>query len=235
MITNKAFKIVVLTTAFLLVLVCLSFARTDHKGFKGTTLDSCGDCHSGSGVVDNHGAFYVKEHRLLAQRAGNNCADCHQQSFCLDCHKGGGIEPDLTRSLSRRGEYKPSTHRSDFISIHSMKAAANSQNCTRCHDAKFCSDCHTQNRQKGNMKIKSHRKAGVSSQLYDWNSDHAAEARRNLQSCESCHPEADVCVQCHYSGKVSPHPRNWRSISSKFKTESRGRTCTKCHIKGSAY
>ena len=230
MITNKAIKIAVLSTAFLLVLVCLSFARTDHRDYKGTKLDECRDCHSGSGVMSNHGAFFVKEHRLLAQKAGNNCADCHEQSFCIDCHKGGGIEPDLTRSPSRRGEYMPRTHRSDFISIHSMKAADNPQNCYRCHESKFCSDCHTKTREKGNMKIKSHRKAGANSQIYNWNSDHAAEARRNLQSCESCHPDADVCVQCHSTGKQNPHPRNWRDIKSRYRNESNGRTCKKCHI-----
>ncbi len=230
MIINKAFKIVVLSTAFLLVLVCLSFAKTDHRDYKGSKLDECQDCHSGSGVMSNHGAFFVKEHRLLAQKAGNNCADCHLQSFCIDCHKGGGIETDLRRSLSGRGEYMPRTHRSDFISIHSIKAADNPQNCYRCHETNFCSDCHTKTREKGSMRIKSHRKAGANSQIYNWNSDHGAEARRNLQSCESCHPDADVCVQCHSSGKQNPHPRNWKDIQSKYKNQSNGRTCRKCHI-----
>jgi hypothetical protein len=180
-------------------------------------------------VIANHGDFFVKEHRLLAQKAGNNCADCHQQSFCLDCHKGGGIEPDLKKSLSTKGEYMPKTHRSDFISIHSIKAMDNRQNCYRCHESSFCQDCHTKIRNKGSMKIKSHRPAGTS-QIYNWNSDHASEARRNLQSCESCHPDADVCIQCHSSGKVNPHPRNWKSIMNKYKDDSKGRTCRKCHI-----
>jgi hypothetical protein len=233
MINNKAFKITLLAMGFILVLVCLSFARTDHRDYKNSKLGECQDCHSGSGVMSNHGAFYMKEHRLLAQRAGNNCADCHQQSFCLDCHKGGGIEPDLTRSLSRRGEYMPRSHRSDFISIHSIKAADNPQNCYRCHESRFCSDCHTKTK-KGSMNIKSHRKAG-NTQIYDWNADHAAEARRNLQSCESCHPEADVCVRCHFSGGVNPHPKNWSKIKQRYKDTKNARTCKKCHITGSLY
>ena len=104
------------------------------------------------GVMSNHGAFLVKEHRLLAQMAGNNCADCHQQSFCLDCHKGGGIDPDLRRSLSRRGEYMPRSHRSDFISIHSIKAADNPQNCYRCHESNFCRTATARSGQKGSMQ-----------------------------------------------------------------------------------
>ena len=229
MINSKAMKIILLSTGFLIVLVCLAFARTDHRDFKSVSLGECKDCHSSAGVIANHGDFFVKEHRLLAQKAGSNCADCHQQSFCLDCHKGGGIEPDLKRSLSTKGEYMPKTHRSDFISIHSIKAKDNSQSCYRCHESKFCSDCHSKIRNKGSMRIKSHRPAGTS-QIFNWNSDHAAEARRNLQSCESCHPDADVCVQCHSSGKVNPHPRNWRVIMNKYKDDSKGRTCRKCHI-----
>jgi hypothetical protein len=234
MINNKALKIILLSAGFILVLVCLSFARTDHRGYKNSKLDECRDCHSGSGVMSNHGAFFVEEHRLLAQKAGNNCYDCHQQSFCLDCHKGGGIEPDLTRSLSRRGEFMPRSHRSDFISIHSIKAADNPQNCYRCHESRFCTDCHSKTRSKGSMNIKSHRKAG-NTQNYEWNTDHASEARRNLQSCESCHPDADVCVQCHSSGKVNPHPRNWRDISKRYKDTNNARTCKKCHITGSMF
>jgi hypothetical protein len=72
MINKKAFKIMVMSTAFLLVVVCLSYARTDHREYKGATLEECRDCHSGAGVMSNHGAFFVKEHRLLAQKAGSN-------------------------------------------------------------------------------------------------------------------------------------------------------------------
>lgn len=230
MLNNRTLKIILLSTVFVFTLVCLSFARTDHRDYKDNKPEECRDCHSGSGVMSNHGAFFVKEHRLLAQKAGSNCADCHQQSFCIDCHQGGGITADLQRSPSRKGEYKPKTHRSDFISTHSMKAADNPQNCYRCHQSSFCTDCHTGTRSKGSLRIKSHRKAGTSSQIYNWNSDHAAEARRNLQSCETCHPDADVCVQCHSSGKANPHPRNWRDISKRYKDESKGRTCRKCHI-----
>src|SRR5512133_2635833 len=135
MINKKAFKIAVMTTAFLLVVAGLTYARTDHREYKGTALAECRDCHSGAGVANNHGAFFVKEHRLLAQKAGSNCADCHQQSFCLDCHKGGNIEPDLRKSLSRTGEPMPTTHRSSFISIHSIKAKQDPQTCNRCHEA----------------------------------------------------------------------------------------------------
>jgi hypothetical protein len=198
-----------LSTAFLLVIVCLSFARTDHREYQDAKRDDCRDCHSGSGVADNHGAFFMKDHRLLAQKASSNCADCHQQSFCLDCHHGGGIETDLRKSLSRRGESMPKTHRSDFISLHPVKAADNPQNCYRCHESSFCSDCHTRQiqRNRGGMSFKRFGAQPTHIPVFDspgvlnagWVSFHQREARRNLQSCQGCHPQKGDCTNflCH--------------------------------------
>jgi hypothetical protein len=209
MINRRAIQIILLSAAFLLVIVCLSFARTSHREYKDAKLEDCRECHGGSGVADNHGAFFMNEHRLLAQKASSNCADCHQQSFCLDCHNGGNIETDLRKSLSRRGESMPKTHRSDFISIHPVKAADNLQTCNRCHEPKFCSDCHTRQIQRN--------RPGMSIQRFDarsnhipvfdspgvlnagWVSYHSGQARRNLQSCQGCHPQKADCTNflCH--------------------------------------
>jgi len=206
---NRAIKILLMSTAFLLVIVCLSFAKTDHKEYRDAKLADCRDCHSGSGVPDNHGAFFLAEHRLLAEKPTNNCADCHQQSFCLDCHNGGGLETDMQKSLSRRGEYMPKTHRSDFISIHPVKAADNPRNCSRCHEASFCSDCHNRQiqRNRSRMSIKRFDAQSDHVPVFDspgvlnasWVSFHSGEAKRNLQSCQSCHPQKSDCTNflCH--------------------------------------
>ena len=209
MLMNRAIKIILMSTAFLLVVVCLSFARTDHKEYRGAKMEDCRDCHSGSGVMDNHGAFFMTDHKELARKASNNCADCHQQSYCLDCHKGGGLETDMKKSLSRRGEYMPNTHRSDFISIHSVKAADNPSNCYRCHESGFCSDCHNRQIQKNRNRMSFKRFDGQTDHVpvFDapnvlnagWVSFHSGEAKRNLQSCQACHPQKADCTNflCH--------------------------------------
>lgn len=203
-------------------------AKTSHIEYRDMKIVDCNTCHRSEGIAPNHGALWVKEHRVAAVKAGANCADCHEQSFCLDCHTGGGIEPDLTRSLSRRGEYMPKSHRSDWISIHPVNALDNPQNCYRCHDATFCYDCHS--RLKSNtLNIKSHVKT-MAGQDFIWNAEHSREARRNLQSCQSCHPEGDVCLQCHRTGMfpgVSPHPKDWDG--SKLQSKGGNRTCRVCH------
>ncbi len=205
--TLNYFILVVALSIFLLLSVTRSQARTDHREFKNAVLSECYDCHKSSNVFPNHDGDFIKGHRLLAQKSDSNCIDCHDQSFCLDCHVGGGIEPDLKKSISAKGNYMPKTHRSDFISIHSIKAIDNPQNCYRCHEANFCESCHDNLPKKGTMQIKSHTPLGSNNQTY-WNNEHAKEARRSLQSCASCHPSGDVCVQCHSAktGGLNPHP-----------------------------
>jgi hypothetical protein len=149
----------------------------------------CASCHQSEEsrpTTERSGCASI----VFAVKTGANCADCHDQS-CLDCHTGGGIETDLTRSLSPPREYMPKTQPSDWKSNQSLNSLHNPQNCYRCHDATFCFDCHS--RLKSNtLNIKSHVKTFVG-QDFIWNSEHSREARRNLQSCRSCHPE-EKCV-----------------------------------------
>ena len=213
-------------------LVCLqqrSYAekKTSHAEYTKMAIRECNSCHKSEGVAPNHDADFVRGHRVLAGKAGKNCNQCHDQSWCLDCHQGGGNGNDLTQSNFGR-DYKPKSHRSDFISLHPLKAVDNPQQCYRCHDQKYCTACHSRF-PKGSLKIKSHNPLGNVGQQY-WAVDHSSEARRNLQSCQTCHPEGDVCIQCHSSGKVRPHPRGWKS--GNYKDRSGGKVCLKCHLPG---
>ncbi|MBL0225795.1 MAG: cytochrome C [Geobacteraceae bacterium] len=217
-------------------LICLqqqSYAnkKESHSEYARMEIRECNSCHKSEGISPNHDADFVRGHRVLASKAGNNCNQCHDQSWCLDCHQGGGSGNDLSQSNSGR-DFKPKSHRSDFISIHPLKAQGNPQQCYRCHDQNYCNACHSRF-PKGSLRIKSHNPLGSGSQQYaasNWNSDHTVEARRNLQSCQTCHPDGDVCIQCHSSGKVRPHPRSWKS--NNMKDRSGGKVCLKCHIPG---
>ncbi len=67
-----------------------------HKDYAGMKISDCNDCHKSEGVAPNHGPDWVREHRVLAKEGQKNCSACHEQSFCLDCHKGGGIDAKLS-------------------------------------------------------------------------------------------------------------------------------------------
>lgn len=233
-------------------LICLqqkSYAekKMDHSDYKNAAISECNTCHKSEGVALNHDSDYTRGHRVLAGKAGNNCAQCHEQKWCLDCHKGGGSGDDLSKENAGR-DYKPKSHRSDFISIHPLKAQGNTQQCYRCHEAKaFCNSCHVRF-PRGSMQIKSHLIgnaqnsalpgfSGLGGQNYSFAlGEHATEARRNLQSCQTCHPEGDVCLQCHSGGNgrgngVNPHPSNFKS-GDNIKKKTNARMCLKCHLPG---
>jgi hypothetical protein len=218
-------------------LVCLqqrSYAskKESHSEYAKMEIRECNTCHKGEGVSPNHDADFLRGHRILAGKAGSNCSQCHDQAWCLDCHQGGLLDGTNLEKENFGRDSHPKSHRSDFISIHPIQAQNNQQQCIRCHDQKYCNACHSRF-PKGSLRIKSHNPAGADHQIYaatNWKSEHSAEARRNLQSCQTCHPDGDVCIQCHSSGKVRPHPRNWRS--GNFKDRSSGKVCQKCHLPG---
>ncbi len=230
--------------------------QLSHKQFATMDLKDCAKCHKGSGVAPTHGSDQMREHSFLARRAGKNCLDCHNQQFCLDCHKGGGIAADLSVS-NYRTSYTPKSHRTDFREIHPLKALDNPQSCYKCHDVKYCSECHA--KFKGDdLRIQSHRRGfsdlpasaggpvhstfsasqcqtchpGGLLSKHVWSADHALEARRNLQACQTCHSDGDVCMTCHSARRglmVNPHPRGWNSVKGRYSRTSGGRSCQKCH------
>ncbi len=203
--------------------------KEQHKDYAESKISECNACHKSEGIAPNHDSDWVRNHRTVASKPGNNCGQCHSQAYCLDCHKGGGINADLSLDTFGR-DYVPRSHRSDFITIHPIKAKDNPQTCYRCHDQQQCNQCHDRF-PKGSLRIKSHMMLGPNGQQYaPAFNEHATEARRNLQSCASCHPDGDVCVQCHRSGMVRPHPKDWKAKN--YKDRTKGKVCLKCHMPG---
>jgi hypothetical protein len=206
-----------------------AYGKQSHADYAKMEISECNTCHKAEGIAPNHDADFVRGHRVLAGKAGSNCSQCHQQSWCLDCHQGGGDGSDPAKETFGR-DYIPKSHRSDFITIHPIKAQDNPQNCYRCHDRKYCNDCHGRF-PMGSLRIKSHMMLGPNGQKYTAAfGEHSTEARRNLQSCQACHPDGDVCIQCHSSGKVNPHPRSWKA--GRFKDRTNEKVCLKCHLPG---
>lgn len=249
---------------FLLILLsalCVQQAvaqKESHKDYAAMKIAECNSCHKAEGIALNHDADWQRGHRVLAARANAKCAECHDQAWCLDCHQGGGIDAKLSTQNYKR-DYIPKSHRSDFLEIHPIKALDNPQTCTRCHDQKYCIQCHSRFRPT-DLQFDSHRRQFSSINLtnvgpnhalfkpedcqtchrggilpvHQWSAAHAVEARRNLQACQTCHSDGDVCLKCHSarqnSGlRINPHPRNWDAIKGNFKDKSNGRSCIRCH------
>jgi hypothetical protein len=236
------------------------YALVNHADYKDMKLNECNECHRDSGVVPNHQAGWNADHRRVAVKpdSGTNCAHCHAQAFCSDCHFGGGVNATLQTPTTRDGrDYMPRSHRSDFRETHPIQAAEKPASCTRCHPVSYCTDCHRQY-QPADLAFQSHRKGFSDLQTsavgpkhatfpdsscrschpnsllstHRWTSSHRQEARRNLAACQACHPDGDVCMKCHSarSGlRVKIHPGNWGSIKGKLQRASGQRSCLKCH------
>lgn len=188
-------------------------AAEDHKPYAGLKLAECAECHQGSDVASNHDAFFARDHRVLAQKQSNFCNDCHQQSFCSDCHEGGGVDRTLQRSGSRRGETMPTGHEPGFLATHQLKASSDPRSCTRCHDSgRFCNDCHDRafgrNGTSGtstdalrSVGVRQHAPVFAGPGVPDpsWVSEHRTRARRELKTCQACHPSKQDCSNfaCH--------------------------------------
>jgi len=216
---------------------------------------TCLDCHEQAeletytfGKLKTHGPFWATEHERDAEASNANCSSCHEQKFCLDCHKG---DPKHQR---------PDMHVADYLEIHPIKAWGNEDACRKCHEVSFCTDCHRRFRGE-DLKVLSHRRGwsdkpvgsagrrhaeqfqadpdscrqchpgGILSS-HQWTSDHQREARRSLTTCQSCHPRGTVCLRCHSATRglrASPHPKNWNSNHERLARASDERTCEKCH------
>ena len=214
--------------------------------------ERCEECHEKDFVKSvtipartTHDSFWYRDHGPYAKETDRNCESCHDDRSCLDCHKAGFADE----------QGKLNVHRSDFRVTHPLLARADNRSCTVCHEVEFCLDCH-EDFAPEDLAFVSHRRgfrdisAGlvihdtfgpsdcqtchVDSVLpsHDWTDGHAREARRSLPTCQSCHPDGEVCLTCHSAREgliVNPHPENWDEIKDNLNGAGGGRTCRRCH------
>ncbi|UWZ80174.1 cytochrome C [Geoalkalibacter halelectricus] len=270
---------VLLSLVLLLVSASLVWGmRFDHRAhledyFPGISCDACHlpdapsiipdkavclDCHDPEygemttlGAIKTHGPVWALNHRSEAKSGAMDCAACHQQSFCLDCHKAGFADEQ-----GDFGNAMINVHSSDFHITHPIAARTNQQLCASCHESSFCMDCHADFRGRtGRASGPSHARtfafrdgsnfhagapAGncdqchttdtVAPSFHEWSLGHAREARRSLATCQSCHPGGDVCLNCHGMGGINPHGKGWRDRAGRLKNASNAKTCNQCHL-----
>jgi hypothetical protein len=182
-----------------------------------------------SGLGDGHGPTFAKDHRQEASQPGATCSACHDRSECVACHQG----------VVKPMEFHPG----NYVLTHAVEARRGTPDCSACHRAQsFCVACHERSgisMQRVPSEFSS-TEPGRAFHPPQWASRtggpnrHAAEARKNLTACASCHREED-CLDCHSAepGKLraSPHGPGWRG-SSRCRALDRGnrRMCLRCHI-----
>jgi hypothetical protein len=242
----------------------MNTCTTCHNDAKATR--ECQSCHQSFATLipDSHlEPNFNIQHRRLTRLGGLevDCSTCHQQSFCAQCHAGspligiGGAAPMADPSpKSTEGKDSPKqmilqmAHPMNYQFMHSIDARTKSAECATCHSTEqFCVSCHqTEDRLAPGQVPASHIAGGFTTMgVGSGGGRHAQLARRDIESCVSCHDVrgADpVCITCHVDPDgirgTDPrtHPSGFRRASGgrEWHTDP-GATCYSCHTDMNAH
>jgi hypothetical protein len=235
---------------------CAACHKQEAKTIVPAKAD-CLECHEDEFYTEvsfsgtkTHGPVWSMNHRPAAKGNAIDCSACHEQDYCMECHTAG-----FANEMGEFGNNMINVHRSEFMVSHPIPARTDPQLCSSCHEPKFCSECHD-NFAPEDLAVQSHRKgwstiavAGTEHEnftedmcqichpnsvlpAHQWSQSHAREARKNLVTCQSCHPDGDTCLTCHSAKtglRVNPHPKDWDDMKSRLRDASDNKTCRKCH------
>ena len=164
-------------------------------------------------VVRMHPVGFARAHGAVAASGALQCASCHAQRYCADCHAG--------ERVTRR------YHAANFVSTHAPQAYRRETDCSSCHSTEaFCRDCH---RQTG-LAAKSNVRSTVFHNAQPlWLIQHGRAARQDLKSCTTCHQQT-YCMQCHsdLGSRINPHGPGFDAARMSAKNP---QLCLTCHFK----
>jgi hypothetical protein len=167
----------------------------------------------------SHGAHFLQTHGQAIASGDTSCTSCHTEASCQQCH--AGLVAPVT------------VHPPGYIAFHGLDARDGIAGCAGCHTpSRWCASCHIDARVWSDAPARPSPGFGVHPPGWVTGGPihHAEEARRDLQSCASCH-SGDSCVACH--AWVNPHgPGFHRRCRSML--DAGAPTCAGCHRPDSA-
>ncbi len=183
---------------------------------------NCETCHTDfAGLLpeDHLKGDFRRDHRRLTRLGARevSCSTCHAESFCQDCHTntelhGFGSMRDLMTDPSPKSSPRSSpkelrlqqVHDLNYRYSHGVDARSRASDCSSCHDRQtFCVTCHEAGGEITQQKIKpaDHNEAGFTTiGKGSGGGRHAELAKRDLESCLSCHDvqgNDPTCMLCH--------------------------------------
>ena len=231
--------------------------NTCHNEKKAT--NACEACHTSfTNLIpaDHRVADFKKEHKKLTRLGALqvNCATCHSQNFCADCHAGSGLVGIGTRDLmtepsprsfpvdGTRQMSLETVHALNYRFTHGIDAKSKAMDCYSCHSAQtFCSECHQTGGNINALAFKPawHLGAGFTTLgVGSGGGRHAEMARRDIESCASCHDARGgdpTCITCHTDADgikyTDPrtHPGGFMRGEHGSWHSDAGATCYVCH------
>ncbi|MDI6809279.1 MAG: cytochrome c3 family protein [Candidatus Eisenbacteria bacterium] len=189
-----------------------------HNGIDAAK--ECNECHAATEGLrpKSHNASWKTNHKV-ASRTGENCAICHEESFCQECHMGGvvfrakRVEKDISGllkpPLESGGHALKKTHEMNYRYTHPIDAVGRTRECIICHFQRdFCQGCHVKEGVFGRTRL-APKPAwhgggdwGIQGGYGSGGGRHAQLAMTNAERCVSCHETGDfptdaACLKCH--------------------------------------
>lgn len=186
--------------------------------------NTCETCHTDFVTLlpaDHAQSDFLRSHRETIRLGGleQNCQTCHVETFCQECHQGAGLkmfgEPDLMSDTRPKTSVRDNAdqmtlqqvHELNYKFFHGIDAKSRQAECAGCHEPQtFCAECHAAGGLINQFRFKpaSHSVAGFATiGSGSGGGLHAEEARRDMESCVSCHDvegEDPTCMLCHTEG-----------------------------------
>ena len=177
----------------------------------------------------SHQGDFVRRHRDLAKNSAATCAQCHDQTYCANCHANATVplRPEIRFPENVESNF---IHRSDYVSRHQIEAAFDPASCRKCHGSFFCESCHREQ----NVARKSLSSNPRNPHPAGWvaRDQHGRAARQDIVSCAGCHDQgaASICASCHRVGGIggNPHPPGFTSQHNLSDVRSNA-MCRICH------
>jgi hypothetical protein len=206
-----------------------------HNHQKDFAAARCTPCHVDlkSFPLEPKSAFahvgqWIVAHGSYARTSVESCANCHDQTYCAECHDSQTTPMRLSVRFPEEVQ-RDFIHRGDYVSRHMIDAQANPASCARCHGTAFCSSCHTLQgltTQANPANLRNPHPSGWTAK-----DQHGRAARNNVLACAACHDNgADaICVTCHRPGGVggNPHPQSF--LSKRSGDDQHKGVCRACH------
>jgi hypothetical protein len=182
---------------------------------------TCETCHTDLAALrpfTHNRADFMREHKISARMSDASCSTCHTESSCADCHLSAGLtkvdplgadmmsprSPRLTAIDRGQSMALTKVHDLNFRFTHPVSAKGKIAECQTCHSVEQeCAVCHAAGGNINQLTFKPawHAEAGfVTIGVGSGGGRHAQMARRDMESCVSCHGlqgSDPTCAQCH--------------------------------------
>jgi hypothetical protein len=237
-----------------------------HNG-RSVATNNCESCHISTANLlpqDHKEVGFLHAHKFAASKDDSRCQMCHDNSYCESCHVS---TTGITENNTKRNFYAPYSphkfidntkqqnisrvHDLNYQYTHGIDAKGKTSQCQTCHQVEtFCVECH-ESKGRGDYALAgtlpvSHKAPNfVTIGVGTGGGQHAVLARRDIESCTSCHDVqgADpACILCHVDPDgikgTNPKTHDKNLISGLDHGDwhsDRGSICFTCHTDANAH